>query len=106
MKKIISSQDYIDWTIVDTKMDTLRNTEFVELPIIDAELQDLDGNDLFVLYNGHHTLQAAKELGIDIRFVEGSNIYDLTGESLLETCHIDCDWYYVDTESDAHITVW
>ena len=40
--KIISSQRYIDEEIVEQKIEEIKNDEFITLPIIDAEMQDLN----------------------------------------------------------------
>lgn len=74
----------------------------VELPIVDAGCQDLDGNSLYILLDGHHTQEAARELGLEIRYVERDNEYGAVGDELLETCYIDSDYYYI----ASGITVW
>lgn len=100
--KVISSQHYIDYEIVDKKIAEMQGTEKVVLPIVDAEMKDEDGNDLYVLIDGHHRKEAAEELGIEIEYEEVENPYNVTGELLLETCYMDGDWYYVDNGA----TVW
>ena len=66
--KIISSQRYIDEEIVEQKIEEIKNDEFITLPIIDAEMQDLNGNDLFILIDGHHRKEAAEALGLEVRY--------------------------------------
>lgn len=97
MMKIISSQRYINYDIVDCKIDELKNSKKVVLPIIDADLKDEEGNDLFILVDGHHRKEAAEELGILVEYVEVENEHGCVGEQLLEACWNDSDWYYVDS---------
>lgn len=94
--KIISSQRFINYDIVDEKIEKYKNRESITLPIIDAGITDLDGNDLFILINGHHSKMAAEELGIEILYEEVPNEYGLVGDDLLITVYMDSDWYYVD----------
>lgn len=96
MKKIISSQRYINYEIVDEKIEELKDRTHVTLPIIDTEMQDLDGNDLYILADGHHRKEAAEELGIEVEYEEVENESGLTGDALLEQHYMDSDWYYVD----------
>lgn len=95
--KIISSQRYIDYNIVDRKIEEIKDETTVYLPIIDAEMTDDEGNDLYVLIDGHHTKEAAEELGINIEYEEIENYFDLTGDNLLMACYMDSNWYYIDT---------
>lgn len=94
--KIISSQRYIDEEIVEQKIEEIKNNEFITLPIIDAEMQDLDGNDLFILIDGHHRKEAAEALGLEVRYEEVKNEHYCTGEDLLNECWGGDDWYYVE----------
>lgn len=94
--KVISSQRYIDYKLVEAKIEELKDYDYITLPIIDAETQDLDGNDLFILTDGHHWKEAAEELGIEIRYEEVPNDHNLTGEELLNECYGDSDWYYIE----------
>ena len=59
-------------------------------------MQDDNGNDLFILTDGHHRKVAAEELGIEIRYEEVENDHYVTGETLLKECYNDSDWYYID----------
>lgn len=94
--KIISSQRYIDYDIVEEKMDEIKGLEYITLPILDAEMKDLDGNDLYILTDGHHRKEAAEELGIEVRYEEIANEHYVTGEDLLNDCYCDSDWYYIE----------
>ena len=102
MLRVVSSQRFLDGEIIEEKVEDLKDNDFIIIPIIDAEMQDLDGNDLYILSDGHHRKAAAELLGIEVRYEEVKNEHNLTGEALLDECYNDSDWYYVDTE----ITVW
>ena len=99
--KVISSQKYIDDEILNEKIEQIRDLEYIELPIINVEMQDEDGNDLFVLIDGHHRKEAAQQLGIDVRYEEVPNYHNLTGVELLNAIYMDSDYYYVDTGADV-----
>lgn len=60
-------------------------------------MTDLDGNNLYILVDGHHRKEAAEELGIEIRYEEVKNKHGVTGEALLDACYNDSDWYDVET---------
>lgn len=94
--KIISSQRYIDYDLVEAKADEIKDLDYVTLPIINAEMQDLDGNSLYILTDGHHRKAAAEELEIEIRYEEVPNDHNLIGEELLNECYGDSDWYYIE----------
>lgn len=97
MMKVISSQKFVDYKIVDEKIEEIKEYDFVTLPIIRAEMKDLDDNELYVLIDGHHTKEAAEELGIKIVYEEVKNEFGLVGEELLEQMWMDSDWYCVET---------
>ena len=94
--KIISSQRFIDDEILDKKMEEIKDEEYITLPIINAEMQDMDGNDLFILIDGHHRKEAAEQLEIEIRYEEVENEHYYTGEDLLNECWGGDDWYYIE----------
>ena len=93
---IISSQKYIDYTKVDEKIEELEGKNEVTLTA-----WDVDG-EYAVLSDGHHAYQAAKELGINVKFEIVSHPEGLTGDDLLEQAWMDSDWYNVETG----INVW
>lgn len=94
--RVISSQRYIDYEIVNKKIEEIKNDDVIILPVIDAGMQDANGNDLFILIDGHHRKEAAEELGIAIEYEEVPNEHGCTGDDLLHQCWNDSDWYYVD----------
>ena len=93
MMRVISSQRYIDYSIVDEKIEEIKGMDKVVLPIIDAEMTDENGNDLYILVDGHHRKEAAEELGIEVEYEEVENETGLTGDALLEASYNDSDWY-------------
>ena len=74
----------------------------MELPGGTTGLTDEDGNELCILADGHHTYEAATELGIEVRFAEQDHPEGLTGEALLEAAWMDSEYRYLGTE----INVW
>ena len=81
---IISSQEYRDWNIVDEKVNELQGKTSVNVPIQYAG--QYAGSSVYIQIDGHHTLEAANELGIKINFVESqaNNWDDLTLDEILE----------------------
>lgn len=61
MMKVISSQRFLDYDIVDEKLAEMESAgvESITLPIINAGMTDLEGNDLYILIDGHHRKEAA-----------------------------------------------
>ena len=101
--KVISSQRYIDQEILAEKIESLREETELELPVIDLYMQDDDGDDLYLLFDGNHTLAAAQELGIAIAFDIGDHVADwsgLAGEDLLRVAYMDSDYYDIATGID------
>lgn len=64
--KIISSQHYIDWNIVEKKISELKGMDSIEIPC--CEIGEIDGEEYAVQVDGHHTLAAARELEIPVEF--------------------------------------
>lgn len=52
--------------------------------------------------DGHHTMAAARELGIEIRFVFSADPEGLSGEVALDARWNDGDWYDVETSDPAN----
>lgn len=100
---IISSQRYINHDIVEQKKELLDGQESVILPIIFAG--EYNGDELYILVNGHHTYAAAKELGVKVQFEEFSKgelgySEKWTLEETLENLWMDSDYYNIETERD------
>lgn len=98
--EIISSQHYINWDIVEKKMEELKNADHVEIPCYN--IGEFEGHEFAIQADGHHTMAAARELGIDIEFVFSDDPEGLTGEAALEARYNDGDWYYVESSSPAY----
>jgi len=98
----ISSQRYIDEEIVEAKQESADYEVFVS-PVF-----ELDGQQMRVVLDGHHSLAAAKEDGALPEFVE----YDATehdaiclleagdAEGFLQAVHMGDDYYNVETGKD------
>lgn len=93
--KVISSQHYINPEIVAQKMAELAEETSITLNCYTVG-SDVEDGDLVILYDGHHTLAAARELGIEVNFEECDHPEGLTGEQLLAAEWNDGDWYYVE----------
>ena len=101
--KVISSQRYTDWNIVNEKINQMEEdeTKVLTLPVIDSGMTNEDGEELYILIDGHHRKEAAEELGIKVEYEEVENEYNCTGEDLLKSNYMDSDWYYV--ENGAYV---
>ena len=76
--RIISSQHYLDWDIVEEKINEIKGMEKVEVPC--CEIGEIDGEEYAVQVDGHHTLAAARELGIPTEFTFEEDPDGLEGE--------------------------
>ena len=94
--KIISSQSFIDWEVVESKMEELTNAGSTSVIIPCWAAGEIDGEEFAVQSDKHHTLCAARELGLDIQFEIVDHPEGLTGTDLLEAAYMDCDWYDVE----------
>lgn len=97
---IISSQHFIDWETVEKKMDEIKELDKVVIPC--TYVGFIDGVEYTMQNDGHHTLAAARELGIEVEFETASDTEDLEGEVLLEQRYNDGDWYNVETSNPAY----
>lgn len=93
--KYISSQHYIDAEIVEAKKAELEGVTEVVIPCTYVGL--IDGVEYAMQNDKHHTLAAARELGIPVVFDVEDDPEGLTGEELLETRYNDGDYYDVET---------
>ena len=98
--KIISSQRYLNEDVVEQKKEELKESgvESVDIPV--TYVGDIDGTHYSIVRDGHHTMAAAKELGININFVQQDDSEGLTGNDLLEQRYIDSNYYDIATERD------
>lgn len=96
--KVITSQSYINYDIVDVKKAALAGANYVELTVWTTGLQDDNGEDLCILSDGHHTYEAAIELGVEVVFSESEHPEGLTGEALLDAAWMDADYRYLGSE--------
>lgn len=95
--KVISSQEYLNWDVVEEKMAELEGKQKIVIDVWETGMQDFDGEDVCVMGDKHHTRAAAIELGIAVEYNVVSHPEKLTGENLLEQCWMDSDWRYIDT---------
>lgn len=98
--KIISSQHFIDWDIVEEKQRVIFGAPFVEIPCY--EIGEIDGESFAIQSDGHHTMAAARELGIEVRFVFSADPDGLTGDAALSARWMDGDWYDVQNSDPAY----
>lgn len=97
---IISSQHHINWDIVEDKMTQIAGAAFVEIPC--WEIGEIDGEEMAIQSDAHHTLAAARELDIPVLFVFSADPEGLTGEDALDARYNDGDWYNVETSDPAY----
>lgn len=105
--KIISSQHFLNWGTVERKMNEIAGMESVEIPC--CEIGEIDGVEYAVQIDGHHTLAAARELGISVEFIFDEDPEGLTGEDYLQAHWMDGDWYDVqksDPAEEKYCLVW
>lgn len=100
--RVITSQHYLDDSIINSKMDMLANADSVGLTVWITGLQDDNGDDLCILADGHHTYTAAVALGIDVVFDQVEHPEGISGETLLDIAWMDGDYIYL----DSGVTVW
>ena len=97
--KIISSQHYLDWNIVEEKMNKIKDMEVVSIPC--CEIGKIDGEEYAVQVDCHHTLAAARELGIPVEFTFSEDPEGLSGDDYLQAHYMDGDWYDVEKSDPA-----
>lgn len=103
----ISSQHYIDAEIVEEKKAELEGVTEVVIPCTYVGV--IDGVEYAMQNDKHHTLAAARELGIPVVFDIEDDAEGLTGEELLEVRYNDGDYYNVETSdpmSDIFDLIW
>ena len=97
---IVSSQHHIDWSIVEEKMESLAGAEYVEIPC--WYIGEVNGTEMAIQSDKHHTMAAARELGIEIRYIMMDEPEGLSGTEALESHYNDGDWYDVETSNPAY----
>lgn len=105
--KYISSQHYIDAEIVGAKKAELEGVTEVVIPCTYVGI--IDGVEYAMQNDKHHTLAAARELGIPVVFDVEDDSEGLTGEELLEARYNDGDYYDVETSepmSEVFDLIW
>lgn len=105
--KYISSQHYIDSEIVEAKKAELEGVTEVVIPCTYVGI--IDGVEYAMQNDKHHTLAAARELGIPVVFDVEDDSEGLTGEELLEARYNDGDYYDVETSdpmSEVFDLIW
>ena len=103
----ISSQHYIDAEIVEEKKAELEGVTEVVIPCTYVGV--IDGVEYAMQNDKHHTLAAARELGIPVVFDVEDDAEGLTGEALREVRYNDGDYYNVETSdpmSDIFDLIW
>lgn len=95
--KVITSQGYRACEIVEAKKDVLAGRTSIDLVVWETGLQDLDGEDVCILSDGHHTYEAAQELGLKINYIVENHPEGLTGEDLLDVAWMDEDYHYLES---------
>lgn len=96
---IISSQRYLDENIVKEKIE---NKDFT---VSLSPVFEVEGIEYQAILDGHHSLEAAKITGSDPVFVEMDGIdsdhisllVDGKIDDFLTVCHIDDNWYDIET---------
>lgn len=91
---VISSQKYISNEILNEKIAAMETNSPAEI-VLKTWIVGI--NDLEILFDGHHTFEAAQQLDIPVRFVAIAHPEGLTGENLLEQAWLDSDWYDIKT---------
>lgn len=96
---ILSSQRYLDEEIVEEKKAQIAVESVVLIPC--SYVGYLDGEEYAIVVDKHHTMAAAKELGIIVKFDVTEDSEKLTGDALLEARWIDSAYYDVETGMDV-----
>lgn len=96
---IISSQHDLVWDIVERKMDELTASGATSVTVPCWYIGEIDGVQYAIQSDGHHTLQAARDLGIAVEYQMDDDPEGLSGEDALEARWMDGDWYYVETSN-------
>lgn len=102
---IISSQQFIDWDIVDEKMEQMEAEGCEKIVVPCWYIGEIDGVEYAMQNDAHHTLQAAKQLGLEIEYEITDDPEGLTGEALMDARHMGDEWYNVETSDLAEAKI-
>lgn len=94
----ISSQRFLDSEIVESKKADLDGAQSVIIPC--SYVGEINGVEYAMVSDHHHTMAAAKELGISIEFGVSADPEGLEGDALLEARWMDSAYYNVETGVD------
>ena len=96
---VMSSQRFLDDEIVEEKKEEIiaEGIQEITCPVTKAHLQDLEGNELYILTDKHHTLAAARELSIPVKFEEVENDFteSTNGEEICAEYFMGDSWFYI-----------
>jgi len=92
---VLSSQRYLNELTVEEKKLELSGADSVSIPC--SYVGIIDGEEYAIIADGHHTLSAAKELGIKAIYNIQDDPERLRGDELLEARYIDSAYYNVET---------
>lgn len=93
----ISSQRFLDDLIVESKKEELiaSGDDTVSIPC--AYVGIIDDEEYAAVVDRHHTLAAARELGLTVEYEVKDDSEGLTGNAYLEARYNDSDWYDIET---------
>lgn len=94
----LSSQRYMNEAVVESKKSELYGCESISIPC--SYVGFIDGEEYAIVVDKHHTLAAARELGIKVQFVVDPDSENLEGEELLSARWIDSPYYDIETGRD------
>lgn len=94
---IISSQHYLNADIVDAKVEALRASGVSSITVPCVYVGEINGTEYALQSDAHHTLAAARILGLPVEFNVNDDPEGLTGEALLTIRYMDGDYYNVET---------
>ena len=98
---IVSSQHYLNWNIVEEKIRQLMDEGATEVVIPCWNIGECDGIEMAIQSDKHHTLAAARNLGLNIRFELIDEPEGMSGLAALDARYADGDWYNVETSDPS-----
>ncbi len=100
--RVITCQHYRNEDIITEKIEQLKGATKITLTVWETEMKNEQGQELYILADGHHRYEAAVGLGLEVEFEIEKHPEGLVGEELLEVAWIDGGYCYIDDDS----TVW